>query len=331
MRAASSRRRARGRGPLAALLAAALFALLAPGAAAAATVVNGDFERGSLQGWKVHRATGAPNDWFAYKGTEAPIADERRQVAPLPPPQGVYAAIADELIADTLILYQDVALEPGVGHQLNLFAYFSSGKPLIAAETLSAEVANQQFRIDVVRPGAPLESLDPADVLSTVFRTPTTPKPKKEATPRMAPTRFSADLSPFAGQTVRLRIAVVATEEVLNAGVDAISIDPPGADPLAPKRFGLGRARANRRNGTVALRVTVPGPGLLTVKAGNAIRKVSRRAAGAGELTLRLRPRPVARRILRRDGRVRVRVGVDFEPAVGARQTAIRVLAFQES
>jgi hypothetical protein len=337
----------------------ALFlAAFAPAVAAGANVVNGDFESGTLRGWNVHRVTEAGN-WFAYEGTDAPIGSKR----PIPadpvqePPQGTYAATSDEANPDTLILYQDVALEAGLSHRLSLLAYYDSYKPIAVPtpDTLSvnqedlAGQSNQQFRIDVMKPEAPLESLDPADILRTVFAT----KPKGPL--EMEPTTFTANLSAFAGQTVRLRIVTVATAEVFNAGVDAISISStrtrPGRSPSGgskhegPVLFSLGKLRANRRNGTATLRVAVSGPGLLratgaptsanagqaskTAPLHRAIEPITVPVASAKTVTIHLSPTPHARAILGQAHKLRTRVSVTFVPVGGPPETAFLPVSFR--
>lgn len=326
-----------GGGHLILLTAAALAcgALLAPSGASAATVVNGDFESGTLQGWHVHRVTESGN-WFAYKGDGEPIANKRLGEPIQAPPQGTYAAIADEINPDTLILYQDIALEPGSSHRLSLLTYYSSYEPIAVPtpDTLSVneEVlgsqANQQYRIDLMRPEAPLESIDPADVLRTLFRT------KPGDPEEQGPIKLTADLSPFAGQTVRLRIAVVAHEEVLAAGVDAVSISstPPGQSPAPGSKspgskspgstsFRFGKARANRSNGTATLPVRVPGPGLLTAKSRKLIKPATVKAAGAGTVRIHLKPTPSALRTLRHKHKLRVELAVTYAPAAGSPET----------
>jgi hypothetical protein len=311
-------------------LLAAILALLAPSGATGATVVNGGFESGTLDGWHVHRALEDGN-WFAYKGTDAPIGSKRKhgpeQVQA--PPEGAFAAIADEANPDTLILYQDVALEPGQSHQLSLLAYYDSYKPLAnpSPDTLSVDSevlagqSNQQFRIDVMRPTAPLESLEPADILLTLFHT------KLGGPLKMMPTKFSADLSPFAGQTVRLRIAVAVNEEILNAGVDAVKIANagPGKAPSPGSggsgRLSIAKAKANRKNGTVALTVRVPGAGRLKAT-GKGLTPATARVASAGNVMLRLRPTRSARAHLRRKHKLRVRVTVRYTPTGGSAETA---------
>jgi hypothetical protein len=345
----------RGSGPSILLMVAVLacVGLLAPGGAAAATVVNGDFEAGNLSGWSVYRATQAGN-WFAYKSTREPIANKRPPGQPIqPPPQGTYAAIADQLNPETLILSQDVALEAGGSHWLSLLAYYNSYEPIAvpAPDTLSVDdgvlggQANQQFRIDVMRPGTPIESIDPADVLLTLFRT----HPGGPA--KLGPTQLTADLSAFAGQTVRLRVAVAAHEEVLAAGFDAVSISPspPGrggeGSSLGPKGFRVGKAKANRKNGTVTLPVQVSDSGLVTAKGKSAsatgtgasrarksqrpIKLATVRARAAGTVKLRLKPTPTTRRILERKHKLRVEVAVTYTPNGGAAKTATVPVIFK--
>jgi len=312
-----------------ALWAFALLAVL-PAAAGAATVANGDFESGTLAGWQVRRATTA-GDWFAYKGTDAPIG-HRRGAAPVqPPPQGSFAAIADQANPESLVLFQDLALEPGSSYRLGLVAFYDSYAPLAAPDTLSVDEealgaqANQQFRIDLLRPGAPLDSVNPADVLQTLFRT------KAGAPARMKPTLLEADLAPFAGQTVRLRVAVAATEEVLNAGVDAVSLSPRGGDgPVPPgERVRVGKAKANRKNGTLRLSVRVPGAGRLTVGGNRKLKRASRNLAQAGQVVLRLRPSAKGRAILKRQHRLRVKATLTWSSVTGVRETVRLPLLFK--
>lgn len=343
------------------LLGVFLIAMLTPSSAEAAKVVNGDFESGNLNGWSVYQANPF-GDWFAYQGTETPIGANRkkqsqgRDVSVQPPPQGTYAAVTDEIEPDTLILYQDVALEPAHDYQLSMVAYYDSYEPIaiptpdtlsVAGEALQLPNGNfqenQQFRIDVMRPDAPLESLDPADILRTVFTT------KLGDRPTMAPRKLTANLSAFAGQTVRLRIANAVTEEVFNAGVDAVSISsaPPGGFSSQHGRVGFrfGKVRVNRRSGIATLRVSVAGSGLLRAakapaqavrgktsaarKIGNSIEPVTVPVATARTVTLHLRPTPAARATLRRKHKLRVRVGLTYMPTGGIAETASAPVVFR--
>ncbi len=328
---------------LVALALCAGLALLAPAGAGAATVVNGNFETGNLEGWNVVTPDHEFGDWFAYKGTTPPFSlkgKERGTVAVPAPPQGEFAAIADELNPITVILYQDIALAPGLKHQLSLQTFYSSNKPLAAPtpdslspeESVIGSQANQQYRIDVMRPEAPLESIDPADILHTVFRT-TPGGPLK-----MPPTRMTANLTPFAGQTVRLRIAVVAGKEALNAGIDDVSVASTAAGAEATGGGGGkggkggkgGGASGSLRvlstkslgNGHALLRVHVSAAGHLTAACPKRLLPASAQAAGAKNLTLRLKPTAKAMRALRRKGHLHLRVALAFKPRGEARQKA---------
>lgn len=333
------------------LAAIAALSVLPAASAGAATVVNGDFETGTLSGWQVQRATQAGN-WFAYSGTAAPIGSKRpTPAAPVQaPPQGGYAAITDEANPDTLILYQDLSLEPGSDYRLSLLAYYDSYEPIAvpSPDTLSVDEEvlggqkNQQFRIDVMKPDAPLESLAPGDILTTLLATePGSPK-------TMEPTTLSADLGAFAGQTVRLRIANAVHEETFNAGVDDVSLSSatpgragqrgganrgPGG---GPGLFHLGRVRPNRRNGTAVVRVHVSEPGLIRASAagapagararsggglGRPIEPVTVPVAAAKTVAIRLRTTRAARSAMRRGRRLRVGVRIAYRPFGGAAES----------
>ena len=87
---------------------------------------------------------------------------------------------------------------------------------------LNADVIgdNQQYRIDLVMPSAPIASVAKSDVLATIFKTRPGDPARQERTP------VSFDLSPWAGQTVRLRLAVADSQGPLRAGVDDIRFVP---------------------------------------------------------------------------------------------------------
>jgi len=343
------------------LIVAVLAIVLAPSSAGAARVVNGRFESGTLDGWHVDDETGAGN-WFAYSGTAAPIGSKRPTPAdPVQaPPQGSFAATTDEANPDSLILYQDISLEAGRSERLRLLAYYDSYRPIAVPipDTLSVSdevlalgggksMPNQQFRIDVMKPEAPLESLDPADILRTMLAT----KPGDPLS--MKPTELTTNLDAFAGQTVRLRIANSVTEEVFNAGVDAVAISTGapgsstsnGSTKTGPDLFSFDKLRAYRRKGIATLRVQVSGPGLLRAKGTpaslGAARTGSRRmlrkpiepvtvpVALAKTVTIHLRPTASAREVLRRRHRLRVEVGLTYLPSGGVAETASVPILFK--
>ena len=303
--------------------------LLGVPSAGAATVVNGDFESGALNGWKIVDQGGSVGaSWFAYSGTENPLSGGPE---PFPPPQGKFAAISDQNGGGTHILYQDIALEPGVSHNLSMLVFYKSVSAIAIPDpdTLSFKApSNQQYRVDVIRPGAPVDSVSAADVLATVFRT-------AEGEPTsVEPTPAAADLTPFAGQTVRLRLAEVDNTGQLNAGADAISITsvlPPVAPPLS-NAFTFGKLKLNKKKGTGKLAVTVPGPGTLTAvdfrtipgqpptvrkREPARVKKATLQASAAGTVKLNLKPTGVGKKTLERTGKLSFKIQVTFTPTGG--------------
>jgi hypothetical protein len=308
-------------------------ASLSPGGAGAAEIVNGGFESGDFAGWEVRQSTGA-GKWYVYEGTKPPIPHDRGAVSVQPPPQGKFAAITDQLNPESLLLYQDLQLEPGTNYRLSLLAYYDSYSALTtpSPDTLSVneEVIgpkpNQQFRIDVMKAGTPPDSVDPNDVLLQLFHT------KDGGARQMAPTQLTGDLAPFAGQTVRLRIAVAATEEVLSAGVDAVALSAPDGtfSQSQLRRIRAKKARANLRTGTVVLPVEVPEAGrLVATSARGKAKAASAKPVRAGVVKLRLRPASKGRSILERRHKLRVGVTLTWRPLTGGRQKLRIPIVFQ--
>lgn len=203
-----------------ALCAASMLAV--PSAASAATISNGGFES-DFTGWT--KSTQGSGDWYVYSGTTAPSGQ-----AVAAPPQGTKAATTDQSGAGSHVLYQDVALEASARHTLTFKLYHhNSASSFVSPNTLDhAGAANQQYRIDVMSPAAPIRSVAAADVLATVFKT----KPGDPAT--LAPTTISFDLTPFAGQIVRLRFAEADNQLFFAASVDDVAIDTVLIDSEAP-------------------------------------------------------------------------------------------------
>lgn len=300
-------------------------ALAAPTGASAATVVNGDFEAGGLSGWQVYNAFPECGNWFTYSGTVTPGTGYPFDA----PPQGGSAAVTDEHCANTAVLYQDVALEPLWSHSLSVDVYYRSRAPIFVPSPNSLKVSNepvlvpigeepppvnQQMRVDVMKPTAPIESVNPEDILATLFA-------NKNGDPEaMAPTVFTANLTPFAGQTVRLRAAVAAGDYYFYGAIDAASITstPPSS------AFTRGKLTLNKSNGTGKLAIAVPGPGtLVAVGKGKKkkVRRVSRVAAVAGTIKLPLNPNGAGKKALNGNGKLKTRVAVTFTPTGGLAAT----------
>jgi len=197
-----------------------------PVRAADGMFVMDDFESGALTGW---RALGSGSGgWFVYtNGSRAPDPAQSDPNVPfdLPdPPQGKFAAVSDMNGPGTLILYRDVKLDGRFMLHLTVFhaGAFGFSSPQTLAYDEPAE--NQQFRIDLVAPSAPIDSLASGDVLVNVFKTSTSEPYQRQ------PTAAKMDVSNWAGQTVRLRLAVTDNRGPLRVGVDNIRFEPIGSD-----------------------------------------------------------------------------------------------------
>jgi len=199
--------------------------LSVPGVSSAATIVNGGFETGDFTGWTVVNQPGGSGDWFVYSGTSSPLSG-----GPIAaPPEGTHAAVTDQTGPGSHVLYQDVALETGFKHTLSFDVYYDNRAGAFATPaSLGFTVSpNQQYRVDIIRPTAPVTSVAPGDVLATVFQT-------KVGDPlTLAPTPVSFDLSNFAGTTVRIRFAEVDNQSFFNASVDNVAVTSKRALPAS--------------------------------------------------------------------------------------------------
>ena len=77
---------------------------------------------------------------------------------------------------------------------------------------------NQQYRVDVMKRGAPVDSVKKRHVLANVFRT-------EVGDPlKLKPTLITFDLTPFAGKKVRIRFAEVDNQGQFLASVDKVKV-----------------------------------------------------------------------------------------------------------
>ena len=190
------------------------------------TIVVEDFEAGAITGWQ---AVGSGSGgWFVYAdGHKAPDPAQSDPNAPFDvpdPPQGRFAAVTDANGPGTRILYRDLRLQGRFTLQLSVF--YAGTDPFSSPATLAYDTpeANQQFRIDLIRPSAPIDSVAKSDVLVNVFHT----SPGDPV--RRQPTEVRMDVSAWGGQTVRLRLAETDNQGPLGAGVDNIRFEPTDGD-----------------------------------------------------------------------------------------------------
>ena len=303
-----------------AVLSAAAAAIVCCGlltaSAGAAGVVNGGFESGDLAGWTSYSATGE-GVWAAY--------EKEPGQGILAPPSGNWAAATEEGDPDTLILYQDVALPPSATSTLTMTLYYGSSEPIaiptpntLSVEPTGPEFSNQQYRVDVVKPTAPIESLSPADILAPVFAT------KVGDPEEMGPVVLSTDLTPFAGQTVRLRLANAVFDGPFNAAVDNVAITSTPINTISSppiNTFTQGKLKSG--NGSATLEVTVPGPGTISLvslgKKGKPkpIKAATRTVGIARTIKLPLKATGTGRKTLKKKGKLPFKVQISFTPTGG--------------
>jgi D-alanyl-D-alanine carboxypeptidase len=194
-----------------------------------ATTMVDDFESGTLAGWTLDRR--GSGSWFAYQdGRQAPDPKQSNAFVPfnMPnPPQGKFAAVSDSMGPGMQLMYRDIKLEGPV--MLELTVFYVNGfdgltgysSRFVSPRTLAINAGpNQQFRVDLLAPAAAADSMAEADVRATVFET------RPDAPARHGPTPIRYDLSPWAGQTVRLRIATADNQGPMRAGIDNVRLIP---------------------------------------------------------------------------------------------------------
>jgi hypothetical protein len=189
-----------------------------------ASAENWNFEAGDLSGWRTVAAGGGA--WNVYRDGATPPdptdSDPNVPFAVPDPPEGKFAAVTDMSEAGRRILYRDIKLTGAQRLRLTLFydnyvgAEFSAPRTL---ELFDGRRPNQQFRIDVMDPSAPIDAMSGRAVLATVFRT------AAGDPAQIGPTTKTFDLSRWAGRTIRLRFAQVDNRGPLRAGIDDVRLE----------------------------------------------------------------------------------------------------------
>jgi hypothetical protein len=188
-----------------ALLAVAAMIVFVAAAAASSKVSNGNFERGDLSNWNVATTGGAT--WSVYSGNQTPILD-------IPfdrPPQGSYAAVAEEVAESLTALYRQIGLGTGKTQQISFYVYYRN----YCGDTFVPFL--QEYRIDIQPDGADPLSTDPADVLKTLFVT------ENGDPSSMSPKLKTYKLGGLSGK-VQLRFLVSVACDELNAGTDNVKV-----------------------------------------------------------------------------------------------------------
>jgi hypothetical protein len=197
---------------LAALVASALLAT----GASAATVNNGTFSAG-LDGWTVVDKPGDVGTWSLQTSDLSPSSGHEHAGLL----DGNFMA-ADQTGEMSSVAFQDIALEPEQSHDLSLSYWHFNHHSWLIPNPLSFDYPDsgdiQFFRIDVVNPTSDPFTTASADILTTLVAPSVTDPVARDWT------EVKADLSAFAGRTVRLRAVSTATAKILHVGLDNVAI-----------------------------------------------------------------------------------------------------------
>lgn len=247
----------------AAVAAAFSFAATSAGAA---TVVNGDFSAG-LDGWNQAIFNESSGTWVAYTGT-GPLPQSGRNVFPA---YSGTSAVSDEYENSSSALFQDVFLEPGMTHELRYkHAWTNDASNWWVPDPMNLSLGNvfdnQQLRVDVLKPSADPRTTNPLDILATSFQT----------TYGMPSTSDwndgpAADLSAFAGSTVRLRFVYVADESYLHHSIDNVEIVSKDVTPPVIASLKM-RSSVIKKGSRASIKFTADEPGKLSVRVARAAR-----------------------------------------------------------
>jgi hypothetical protein len=192
-------------------------------------VANGGFEDhpDSLVGWTVSDAgSGA---WYVQTGMLSPT----NGFSVAAPPDSLQAAMTDQGGPGTHFLYQNLDLVDGPAEITLDFMLFvqNLGAAWVVPDPDTLDhtvVPNQQIRVDIMDPTSDSTAVS-AGVLMNLFSV------EPGVTPdSLGYMTISADLSPLAGQTIRLRFAEVDNLGFLHMGVDSVFLTQTLLPPVAP-------------------------------------------------------------------------------------------------
>jgi hypothetical protein len=210
---------------------------------------NGGFELDStsLVNWTAIDLSGS-GGWFLQTGTLTPITGATVSS----PPEGLNAAMTDMVGPGTHILYQDFVVPPSAVLSFDFYVQNQAAVWAVPVpETLDFNVApNQHIRVDIMDPAAPVDDVG-SGVLMNIFLT-------QDSDPfEFGYVTATADLSAFAGQTVRLRFAGVETQFFQFFGVDNVRLSS-GAIGLVADNLTNSVVAFDPKTDTVLTSIPIP-------------------------------------------------------------------------
>jgi hypothetical protein len=228
----------------------------ATAASAVELVTNGSFESNggvdtnTFTGWTESDQAAGSGSIFAQTGTTAPSLNPITVSAP---PVGSFSAMSSQTGPGSHILYQNISVPGGSPAKFFAMVYVNNqGGAFATPASLDYTVSpNQQARIDIMTTGSAITDVG-AGVLLNLYQT-------NVGDPLVSGyTNISVDLTPFAGQTVRLRIAEVDNTGNFAFGVDAVSVISTAPIPTLSDWALIGLGLAVLVIGFVAVRRRMP-------------------------------------------------------------------------
>ena len=204
------------------VLGVVLACSVAVGLAGAQVIVNGGFESG-FTGWTIVDQPGSGGTFHLQTGTMTPVNGD-----PVPaPPQGSFAAMTDVQGPGSHILYQDIVIPSAVPTAMLSFQLFiaNGAGMFVTADTLDfgTPALNQQARVDIFTASSDPFSVDPADVLATLYQT----RPGDPLVSGYTPLTFDITtlVNTHLNTPLRLRFAEVDNVFIFNLGLDDVRLD----------------------------------------------------------------------------------------------------------
>ena len=156
--------------------------------------------------------------WFVQQSLITPITGRGWRGAV----EHEYGALTDSDDPGSHILYRTINVGNGKKTRIEMWVYYRNRADGFCSPASLSEVGpcNQQYRIDIIKTSAAVDSVAPADVLQNLFQTnsnsPLTLKPKHLLVKKLN--------SGISGDVV-LRFAEVDNQAPFNASVDGIQIN----------------------------------------------------------------------------------------------------------
>ena len=208
--------------------------VLVAGLALAAKPRNGGFESGDFTGWKVTDPGGG--NWFVYEGTDITGGAPLRGLGPggdfYEPPRGRYAAAAYQGGPGLNILHRRLRLKADAVNKLGFFlGYKNSQERFYTPDNFDynggmapprgggGAEPNQQFRIDLLKAKAPVDTLKDKHILATLYRT-------RNNDQRRSPyKKLSFNLTEMGLRgRIQFRVAEVDNQGPLSVGIDNVRL-----------------------------------------------------------------------------------------------------------